>query len=95
MPFRLSEFRAKIQFVTSSEMPSLIYKACLATGTISNTAYLQRAVCEALARDLDLDLDDLIAALPPHRGMARVMFGDDRQPMPHRTGPANTVESVK
>jgi hypothetical protein len=95
MPFRLDEHRAKIQFVTSAAMPSMIFKACLATGMVSNTAYIQRAVCEALARDLDLDLDELLASLPPHRGNSKVLFGDERRQRPDLPGPANTMETVR
>jgi hypothetical protein len=94
MPFRLDEHRAKIQFVTSARMPSDIYKACVATGVPSNTAYVQRAVCEALARDLDIPLEELLAALPPHRGMATALFDGTRRAV-CRTGPANTVEEVR
>jgi hypothetical protein len=45
-------------------------------------------VCEALARDLDLDLGELLAELPPSRGR-KGEFRDHRL-----TGPANTVETV-
>ena len=82
MPFRLDEFRSKIQFVTSASMPSRIYKACLATGTGSNTRYIQEAVCERLSRDLGIPLDDLLAELPPSRTMAATLFGTDRKPVP-------------
>ena len=80
MPFRLDEFRAKIQFITSAEMPHLIYKACLATDTASNTRYVQEAVCEKLARDLDVPLQDLLDRLPPCRTTAAVLWGGDRRP---------------
>jgi len=79
MPHRLNEFRAKIQFVTSAEMPSLIYRACTETGCESNTVYIQRAVCEALARDLDMPLDTLLSALPPPRSRAAMLMGPDRR----------------
>lgn len=79
MPFRLNEYRAKIQFVTSAEMPSLIYKAAVATGTTSNTRYIQEALCASLARDLDIPMEALLAALPPTRGPAAQLFGDDRR----------------
>lgn len=95
MPHRLNEFRAKIQFVTSAEMPSLIYKACLETGIASNTAYVQHAVCEALARDLGIPLEDLLAKLPPNRSNSKVLFGGDRKPKRIMAGPANTIESVR
>lgn len=96
MPFRLNEHRAKIQFLTSAEMPSLIYRACLETNTPSNTAYIQRAVAEALSRDLGIPLEDILANLPENKGMARTLFGDDRKPVRQvRIGPANTVESVR
>jgi hypothetical protein len=88
MPFRLTEERAKVQFLTSARLPSLIYKACLATGQPSNTAYIQRAVCEALARDLNIPLTDLLAEQPPVRSHAGEFRGF------RRTGPANTVEEV-
>jgi hypothetical protein len=79
MPFRLDaekygEFRAKIQFTTAAWMPYQIYKACQATGILSNTAYCQIALCEKLAKDLDLDLDQLLASLPKRRGMANWLF---------------------
>jgi hypothetical protein len=94
MPFRLTDERAKIQFLTSARMPNLIYRACVKTGTLSNTAYIQRAVCEALARDLDIPLADLLAELPPHRGNAATLFDGTRRAV-HRVGPANTVEEVR
>ena len=69
MPFRLEGYdRAKMQFTTASWMPAMIYRACLATGVVSNTVYVQRAVCEALARDLGLDLHTLLSDLPTPRG---------------------------
>ena len=78
MPFRLDEkygeFRTKIQFTTAAWMPHKIYKACLATGILSNTRYCQIALCEKLARDLDLDYDELVANLPRARGPANKLF---------------------
>lgn len=91
MPYRLNERVAKIQFVTSAAMPSLIYKACVRTQTVSNTAYIQRAVCEALARDLGLHLEDLIADLPPRRGTNNRLFHGPTTNLP---GPAGTIEEV-
>lgn len=78
MPFRLhekyGEFRAKIQFTTAAWMPYKIYQACLATGILSQTAYCQIALCERLARDLDLNLDELVAQLPTHKTSNRHLF---------------------
>lgn len=88
MPFRLNEFRAKIQFLTSAEMPSLIYRACVTTGTPSNTRYVQVAVAERLSRDLDIPVEDLLAKLPPTRDM-NGLRGQ------HAIGSANTVEEVR
>lgn len=111
MPFRLGregfEGRAKIQFTTFLRMPSLIYRACLATGIPSNTVYVQRAVCEALARDLEMDLAQLLAELPTPRGPAAKLFAPENHPMNRygvpsaplgdvlRIGPANTIEEVR
>lgn len=81
MPFRLNEFRAKIQFVTSAQMPHLIYKACLATGVESNTVYVQRAVCEALARDLNIPLQDLLDSLPEPRSRAAMLMDRTTRPI--------------
>ena len=103
MPFRLEGYdRAKVQFTTASWMPAMIYRACLTTGVVSNTVYVQRAVCEALARDLDLDLDALLADLPTPRGPSAHLddpahhsqrrYLDRNQPT--MVGPANTVEEV-
>lgn len=97
---------ATITFRTSNAMPHLVYQACLATKTVSNTAYYQRAVAEALARDLGLDLDDLLAALPPHRGPAAHLYNPDEHTMSRSVrdrndggrlmiGPANTHEEVR
>lgn len=91
MPFRLDEHRAKVQFITFARMPHLIYKACIKTGTPSNTRYVQEAVCERLSRDLDIPLQDLMDELPPARGMAGVLFGGDRKP---RKRPLHDVEEV-
>lgn len=78
MPFRLHNEgfpdRTKIQFTTSITMPHLIYQACLATGCVSNTVYVQHAVAEALARDLNIPVEDLIADLPEPRGPAAHLY---------------------
>ena len=92
MPHRLNQFRAKIQFVTFAAMPKMIFDAVVKTGKVSNTRYIQEAVCEKLSRDLDVPLDNLLAMLPEPRGKAAVPFGYNRKPSP---GPANTVETVK
>lgn len=84
MPFRLTDLRAKIQFVTSSEMPSLIYRAATRTGKPSNTVYIQHALCEALSRDLDIPLELLMSKLPPAQGPAAALFGEDRKPISRR-----------
>jgi hypothetical protein len=90
MPWRFTANRARIDFMTSAAMPSQIYKAAKAKGFFSNTHYIQVALCEALARDLDMPLEELIAALPPHRGQERGFV----QKYPARVGPKNTVEEV-
>lgn len=92
MPYRLDEFKAKVQFVTSAEMPHLIYKACLKKGVTSNTVYIQHAVCEALARDLDIPVEDLLAKLPPPRGRNKSPF--DRRDGKVGIGPSGGIESV-
>lgn len=86
MPFRVKcdgyPDRTKIQFTTNVEMPAMVYTACLATGVVSNTVYMQRAVCEALARDLGVPVGDLLAKLPPPRGPAAHLYDpSDGHPM--------------
>jgi hypothetical protein len=102
VPFRLDEFRAKVQFTTSADMPMLVYEACVKTGVPSNTVYYQLATCVALSRDLGLDYDDLVAALPPPRGPSAHLFdpSDVNHPMSRfwrsvAIGPANTIEEVR
>lgn len=105
MTFRLvgyGEPRSKIQFTSFARMPNLIYRACHATSTVSNTAYIQKAVCEALARDLDLPLQDLLDECPPHRGIRLYDFGTQGLPIDKlqsggrvRIGPANTNEETR
>lgn len=78
MPFRINPYefpdRAKIQFTSSAEMPSLIYRACLATGIVSNTVYCQHALVDALHRDLGIPKETLLGSLPPPRGPANHLF---------------------
>jgi hypothetical protein len=69
----------------------MVYKACLATGTPSNTVYIQHAVCEALARDLDIPLQRLLDALPSPRSRANNLFDANRRVV----GPASLHEDVK
>ena len=110
MPFRLEPQgfpgRAKIQFTTNAAMPHQIYQACLATGIISNTVYCQRALCEALARDLQIPLDRLLAELPAPRSPAGHLYdpaeGTMRRDITYMQnggavfiGPANTDENVR
>jgi hypothetical protein len=99
MPFRLRAEghpdRTKIQFTTNVEMPNMVYRACVATGVVSNTVYVQHAVCEALARDLGIPLDDLIEMLPPPRGPASHLYDPENgHPMDryrHRTIPTGQL----
>lgn len=100
MPFRLDETRAKVQFTTFARMPYLIWRACVETGIVSNTVYVQRAVCEALARDLNMDLGELLDECPDPRSNSKHLH----VPMPinkvnsggtFRIGPANTHEEVR
>lgn len=65
--YKGDEYKGKIQFVTSAEMPYLIYRACVEKGFRSITAYCQHAVIDALVRDLGLDRDTLVSRLPVPR----------------------------
>lgn len=99
-PFRLSEFRSKIQFTSSASMPRRIYEACVAKGIVSNTVYCQLAICEALSRDLGIPIEELLAELPEPRGPAKHVYerGAGVDQVTHggvvMVGPANTVEDV-
>lgn len=77
-PFRVDPYhypnRAKIQFTTSARMPSDIYAACLATGTLSNTVYCQHALVDALVRDLTVPREELLASLPAPRGPSAHLY---------------------
>jgi len=92
VPFRLNEYRAKIQFIAPASMPSRIYRACLATDTVSNTRYIQEAVVARLARDLGLDEQELLDELPTPRGPAGVVLGPDRRHVPR---PSRPIEEVR
>jgi hypothetical protein len=81
LPFRLSEFRAKIQFITFAAMPKMIYEACQRTDTVSNTRYIQEAVCEKLSRDLNIPVTVLLEQLPPPKGAANHLMSPDRRPV--------------
>jgi len=96
MPFRLHNEgfpdRTKIQFTTSVTMPHLIYRACKATGMVSNTVYVQHAVAEALARDLNIPLDSLLAELPEPRGPAKHLYDPNEGTMDRYGSPYRNVQ---
>jgi hypothetical protein len=102
MPFiGYNDLYTCIQFRCNTEMPSMIYKACKATGTTSQTAYIQRAVVAALARDLDRPETELLDLLPTARGRNRYLFeptavraANVRSKNPQRIGSFNTIEEV-
>lgn len=73
-------------------MPRMIYQACQATRTVSQTRYCQEALCEKLARDLDLPVENLLARLPEPRGRAAYLLNPVAGP---RIGPSNGIEEVK
>ena len=95
MPHRLDEWTKKVQFVTARRHPYLIYLACLKTETVSNTRYIQEAICERLSRDLGIPLDDLLDELPPPRSKAKHLFGHDDIIRPDRIGPSGGREWIK
>lgn len=90
MPWRDGGNRTTMQFLTFTQMPMLVYRACLRSGKVSNTHYIQHAICEALARDLDIPLEELLAELPPPREPNNRAWAQAQ-----RYGPANTVEEVR
>jgi hypothetical protein len=94
MPFRVNEHRAVIRFITFARMPSLIYKACLATSTPSNTRYVQEAICARLARDMGIPYESLLAELPPCRTNAATLFDGSRKAVKNYAGSKN-IEEVK
>ncbi len=85
MPYRIEPYRfpgrTKIQFTTSARMPTDIYHACLATGMVSNTVYIQHAVIDALVRDLGVPREVLVGALPPPRGPSGHLFDPEAEKM--------------
>lgn len=89
MNYRIDEHRTTMHFLTCVDMPLLVHEACLATDTPSNTRYMQEAICRRLAADLHLDLDELLAKLPPGRAQSRIIGGQ------RAIGSANTVEEVR
>lgn len=102
MPYRFTPLTTKIQFVTFVRMPYLIYQACLHTGTLSATRYIQEAVIARLNQDLDLDLDELRNELPPSRSRAACLSNPHERRVSHNqsggvafVGPANTNEEVE
>jgi hypothetical protein len=79
MPFRLDEFKAKIQFVAPANFPALINRAAEDNDVPSQTRYIQLALCRQLAEDLGMDEGELIRSLPPTKGMSAALFGGDRR----------------
>lgn len=88
--------KTKMQFITSMRMPSLVYKATVATKKPSNSVYIQHAVCEALSRDLGIPIEELLAELPKARGADCDVFGGLRQRKTYVPGSNNnTNEDVR
>lgn len=86
-----------IQFRCPTDWPNRIYNACVKTQTVSQTRYIQEAVCEKLARDTGQDLDELLDLLPAPRGRAKSLFDASRgrkAPTTTRVGSADTIEEV-
>jgi hypothetical protein len=79
MPFRLDEFKAKIQFIVPNNFPVLINRAAEEGNIPSQTRYIQLALCRQLAEDLGLNEDELIRSLPPTRTHASVLFDGNRR----------------
>ena len=97
MPFRgYGETSVKVQFATSLRAPSLLRRAAEKTGCLSSTEYLQRIMVEALSRDLDLPIEELVAELPRGRRDLTTLFGDGQKARanPMRPGQGNTVERL-
>lgn len=67
MPFSVHPGATKIQFATATELPMLISKARALRGYTSNTQYVQRVLARAVADDLGIDYEDLLARMPPTR----------------------------
>lgn len=86
MPYRNLDEVSKIQFCAPMNYPYLINKAAKATDVPSQTRYIQLAVAKALARDLGIPEQEIIASLPPTRGVAAALFGGDRRAI-KRTAP--------
>lgn len=88
--------KTKIQFITSISMPSRIYKAVVKTGKASQSVYIQHAVCEALARDLDIPIGELLRELPEPRGANSDVMGGLRARKNFYPGSnSNTSEEVR
>jgi len=51
--------------------PSLIHRAATATGDTSNAAYIRRVLCEHLAADLGMDVEELLAEQPQPRASSQ------------------------
>lgn len=92
MPHRLNRFTTVVNFITYARMKMDIYRACQATGTISQTRYCQEAVCRRLSVDLDIPLENLLAMLPPPRGRSAALLVPRGGP---HIGPTNGIETVK
>lgn len=96
MPFRDPEGnRTTIKIATFARMPSLIYEACLSTGTPSNTRYIQEALCMRLAKDHGIPYDSLLAQLPPTRSNSAALFDGNRAHVNRTYIGSKNIEEVK
>jgi len=103
MPERgYGELFTAIHFRCNNEMPMMVYRACVATNTISNTRYIQEAVVARLAKDLGYDEQALIDLLPPSKTKSRhIWHPTENSKYPNRIkdyderiGGIKTVEDV-
>lgn len=82
MPYDRRNYTAILHVQTSSEIPSLITKARDILDIPSQAAYVRLAVIERLARDLGVDVGEMLARQP----------NIDYRPKPHPVNARTEVE---
>lgn len=75
--------QSMVQFAASTRMPALIRKAATSAGECSSSAWLRKVMAEAVARELGMDVDELVAQQPQCRCSVTTLFGESRQSRPN------------
>lgn len=64
MPYKLGTTDTQVQIQCSKNLPVMVYRARQVSGHASNASYIREAIIQAIARDLGVSAEELLAEQP-------------------------------